>query len=96
MKHKHYDCIVAWAEGKTIEYRANDYGDWEELDKPNFDERCQYRIKKEPVVQVSYFKLVTDTEFATLTYKEFQPDIEKWDLKITYQDGVAIKAEVAE
>ena len=51
MKHKHYECIVAWA---------------------------------------------GDTAFGTLVYREFEPDLEKWDLKITYQDGIVIKAEVAE
>ena len=96
MKHKHYDCIVAWAAGAEIEFLSTFTGNFERATTPDWDEDTQYRIKKEPVVQVSYFKLVTDTEFVTLTYKEFQPDIEKWDLKITYQDGKAIKAEVAE
>ena len=31
-----------------------------------------------------------------VTHVEFEPDLEKWDLKITYQDGKAIKVEVAE
>ena len=29
MKHKHYDCIVAWAEGKKIEFRINKNFTWE-------------------------------------------------------------------
>lgn len=47
MKHKHYDCIVAWAEGKTIQIRETS-GDWEDIDNPSWVNGCQYRIKPEP------------------------------------------------
>lgn len=30
MKHKHYDCIVAWAEGKQIQSKW--IGDWQEVE----------------------------------------------------------------
>lgn len=95
MKHKHYDCIVAWAEGKEIEvkWRADK---WLYAEKPSWDIDYEYRIKKEPVIEVKYFRLAGDTAFGTLVYREFDPDLEKWHLKITYQDGIAIKAEVAE
>ena len=102
MKHKHYDCIVAFAEGKRLEFAYPEGGgiyvepDNYEITNPVTWPSLLWRIKKEPVIQVSYFQLVTDTNFATLIYKEFQRDLEKWDLKITYQDGKAIKAEVAE
>ena len=93
MKHKHYDCIVAWAEGKKIEFRINKNFTWEELEEPLWNNDFEYRIKKEPVIEVKYFGLEQSEK---LYFYEFQPDLEKWDLKITYQDGVAIKAEVAE
>lgn len=94
-KHKHYDCIVAWAAGDKIEVSNN--GEYfTEIASPSFDENMYYRIKKEPVIQVSYFQIVTDFEFSTLIYREFKPDLENWDLKITYQDGNAIKAELPE
>ena len=55
MKHKHYDCIVAWAEGKEIQYRRNDrlyYHDyWQDFEKehpPTWFESFEYRIKPEP------------------------------------------------
>jgi len=47
MKHKHYDCIVGWANGKQIQLKQFD-GDWEDIDNPNWIEGCQYRIKPEP------------------------------------------------
>ena len=93
MRHKHYDCIVAWAEGKQIEIKMST-GDWVDVTWfPQFDTKCEYRIKKEPVIEVKYF--VKDDAYNTHHYIETCIH-GYYDLKITYQDGVAIKAEVAE
>lgn len=92
MRHKHYDCIVAWADGAEIEMNA--YGNWVKVNEPNWSATTEYRIKKEPVIEVKYF--YEDFVGDLVRYKEFNPYLEKWHLKITYQDGVAIKAEVAE
>jgi len=45
MKHKHYECIVAWAEGKQIQVQYRD-GSWHDLAKgsPTWHEEA-YRIK---------------------------------------------------
>ena len=49
MKHKHYDCIVAWAEGKTIQKFNDNKGQWEDVSGPPFwVNSFQYRIKTEP------------------------------------------------
>jgi hypothetical protein len=49
MKHKHYDCIVAWAEGKTIQKFNDNKGQWEDVSGPPFwVNSFQYRIKPEP------------------------------------------------
>ena len=91
MKHKHYDCIVAWAEGKKIEIKMST-GDWVDVTWfPQFATEYEYRIKKEPVIEVKYIKLNSD-----FTYMLFDVEPENYSLKITYHDGVAIKAEVAE
>jgi hypothetical protein len=46
-KHKHYDCIVAWAEGKQIEaLRPN--GQWVDVNNPYWGEEYDYRVKPEP------------------------------------------------
>lgn len=46
-RHVHADVIHAWAEGETIQYRAN--GEWvdfcEENRSPNFLIECLYRVK---------------------------------------------------
>jgi hypothetical protein len=51
MKHKHYDCIVAWAEGKQIEYSL-DGNIWQIVLRPEWDNRTMYRIKPEPMPDV--------------------------------------------
>jgi hypothetical protein len=47
MKHKHYDMIVAWANGQQIQIRETG-GDWEDIESPSWINGCQYRIKLEP------------------------------------------------
>ena len=47
MKNKHYDCIVAWAEGKQIQvYRRDD--NWITVLSPSWHFSEEYRIKPEP------------------------------------------------
>jgi hypothetical protein len=50
MKHKHYDMIVAWAEGKDIQCKAFSHSDWEDVDMNGDEwyEHYTYRIKPEP------------------------------------------------
>lgn len=48
MKHKHYDMIVAWAEGKAIQRLSVIYAMWEDAPNPNWDCDFEYRIKPEP------------------------------------------------
>jgi hypothetical protein len=47
MKHQHYDCIVAWAEGKQIEYSL-DGNIWHIVLHPEWGNRTMYRIKPKP------------------------------------------------
>lgn len=49
MKHKHYDMIVAWAEGKQIQWNNN--GVWHNIfddNRPYWSKGLEYRIKPEP------------------------------------------------
>jgi hypothetical protein len=53
MKHKHYECIVAWAEGKQVQF-CSDGGGWFDCEPhtnlslfPNFSLDYSYRIKPE-------------------------------------------------
>jgi len=47
-RHKHYDCIIAWAEGKQIQFYDQYYNrGWVDIDIPTWFEDHQYRIKPE-------------------------------------------------
>jgi hypothetical protein len=51
MKHQHYDCIVAWAEGKQIQSNNPNLDgseDWEDETEPRWYNYLDYRIKPEP------------------------------------------------
>lgn len=51
MKHKHYACIVAWAEGKTVQYFSEEAKTWVDLKQrpaPGWVPEMQYRVKPEP------------------------------------------------
>ena len=45
MKHKHYDLIIAWADGARIERLEAD-GDWVETTTPYFSEGKEHRVMK--------------------------------------------------
>jgi hypothetical protein len=49
-RRKHYDLILAWAEGKEIQYRCDSDEDWYDIQdvSPSWDEKIEYRIKPEP------------------------------------------------
>jgi hypothetical protein len=49
MKHKHYDCIVAWADGAQIQARPNGSTVWADFCNPQWDaNHSEYRIKPKP------------------------------------------------
>jgi hypothetical protein len=47
MKQQHYECIVAWAEGKTIQFESV-HGNWKDVPHPIWDRCVNYRVKPEP------------------------------------------------
>jgi hypothetical protein len=47
MKHKHYDLIVAWADGAKIECKDYD-SRWYAINNPMWHDHTEYRIKPEP------------------------------------------------
>jgi hypothetical protein len=52
-RHKHYDCIVAWAEGKSIQTKTSD-GQWVDILSscvPAWEVTCEYRVKPEEIVK---------------------------------------------
>ena len=67
MKNKHYDMIVAWAEGKQIQNFNENTGEWQDLIAPPYwIKNFQYRIKpeeKQPVVRWLWAKQVIGGEW---------------------------------
>jgi hypothetical protein len=51
-KQKHYDLIVAWAEGHQMEVFDNQFSKWTASIYPSFLSGFDYRIKPEPVRDV--------------------------------------------
>lgn len=98
-KHRWHDVLIAIAEGKQAEYAYPNEGKYYEAGlnerNPLTDDDLIWRIKKEPVIEVKYF-YKDGINYGDYVYAEFTPDLENWDLKITYQDGKAIKAELPE
>ena len=48
MKHKHYNLIVAWANGAKIEVKHPSNGSWWDAAPPAWDLDYKYRIKPMP------------------------------------------------
>jgi len=65
MKHKHYDCIVAWAEGKAIQAKLVDQVEWHDFADPIWNStEIQYRIKPEPKPDIVRYIVVEATSIA--------------------------------
>ena len=46
MKHKHYEAIIGWAEGKQIQYLSTSHKGWRDcVDQPLWLSDTEYRIK---------------------------------------------------
>jgi hypothetical protein len=97
-KHKHYDVIVAWAEGKQIQMMYD--GNWSDYPidcEPAWREEASYRIKPEPKPDVVLLGSVLSSGFAGMfttepsaLYSQY-PD----NLRLTF-DGETGKLKSAE
>jgi hypothetical protein len=73
MKHKHYDVIVAWAEGQKIQSR-NAFGhwkDWENAMPPTWSENMEWRIKPDTKEDFAVSARVVFDEFSLSEYVKF-------------------------
>ena len=91
-KHKHYDLIVAWAEGKSIQYKWNGGSNWQDCGPtPCWYEDTNYRIKPEPKPDVVYYTLAHPRDGVMCSFWEGIPH----NLKLTF-DGETGKLKSAE
>jgi hypothetical protein len=93
MKHQHYECIVAWAEGKQCEWSSKSNEQWNPITcLSDFDYFTIVRIKPEPKLDIVRYI------FATTHDSNYNASTAKWDsdnLKLTF-DGETSKLKSAE
>jgi hypothetical protein len=47
-KHKHYEAIMAWANGEVVEMKNPQTGGWFAVPNPGWYKECTYRVKPTP------------------------------------------------
>ena len=55
MKRKHYDVIIAWANGAEVEVYSTSSGIWVNCQHPSFIEYMQYRIKQRTFTERAWY-----------------------------------------
>ena len=65
MKHKHYDLIMAWANGAKIQF-LEDF-EWRNVQRPSWSDGIEYRIEPEPDV-IFYSKVTKNDDFTPFVY----------------------------
>ena len=78
-KHKHYDVIVAWAEGKPIQFKNPNSTTWEDHNSiltPGFRPDKEYRVKPEPstIWLIEWPCQYTSVQIKCTVYTEAQRD----------------------
>jgi hypothetical protein len=86
-KHKHYDLIVAWAEGKQIQVNwENGWQDLVDLVEPDWAAPYQYRVKPEPKPETNaYVNIYNGSRMRTAIFHE--SDREAFDFKDNHCRG---------
>jgi hypothetical protein len=90
MKHKHYDMIIAWANGAEIQWKDPKYKlDWHDIEHPHFFVEYEYRIKpeeKQPVVRWLWaYKTPSGWVSTSSFYTEGEAEYTKWErVKLEY------------
>lgn len=87
-RHKHADVIIAWAEGKEIEYRdptRHHSGLWVECQHPGWYENFEYRIKPPPKkCRVALFRLSTEGTSTYTTFTDTQEEANSYEQHIRF------------
>ena len=86
-RHKHYDVIVAWAEGKEIQCWSKVSKEWFDDEQPFWFKDYEYRIKPEPKPDVVEECFARTGSFQWYLYKP--------NLRLTF-DGETGKLKQAE
>lgn len=60
MKHKHYDAIIAYANGEQIQIFNRPEDKWVDSTTPTFSPDSQYRVKPKEVKLVPHWQAIID------------------------------------
>ena len=60
-KRKHYDVIIAWANGAEVELNSFGSGTWINCPLPGFLESMQYRIKQRTFTERAWYPVTLKT-----------------------------------
>jgi len=63
-KHKHYDTILAWANGAIIEMRDDQRATWHDVDSPSWYGSINYRVKPTPKPDIVHGTSISLSPFA--------------------------------
>lgn len=58
MKHKHYDVIIAYANGEQIQVRNG--VNWTDIPSPSFLNEMKYRVKPKEVKLIPHWQAIVD------------------------------------
>lgn len=61
MKRKHYDVIIAWANGAEVEYYNPGYDKWFTVTSPMFEDPDKYRIKQRTFTERAWYPVTLKT-----------------------------------
>lgn len=67
-RHKHADCIIAWANGAEIQAQQNATGKWVTIHRPQWEMETFYRVKPEPKPDEVFYGRLDQHGADLLTY----------------------------
>ncbi len=71
MKHKHYDCIIAFANGEQIQCYDKTENEWQDIKFPSWYDECKYRVKHKHQDYIDAFERGEQIQY-------FDPLIDDW------------------
>lgn len=103
-QHEHAEVLRAIADGASVEYKYSSMG-WLDANTQEYNPLTHpyflWRIKLEPEITYKYFQKETcypifNSIDEKIVYSEFYPDLEHWDLRITYTNGIETNVELSQ
>jgi hypothetical protein len=96
-RHRHADVLIAIAEGREVEFKTNAISTEEwivatpdvSITNPITHSHLYWRVKPVPVIRYEWLlKRINEPAYAV-----WHEEVAHWDIKITFEDNVAIKVE---